>query len=50
MYFYNKIHTKLSPNELRIIAKDDPSKRLFIIFKVQVACMNLNQKPCPFCY
>lgn len=32
MYFYSKIHIKLSPNKLWIITREDPSKRLFINF------------------
>lgn len=48
MYFYSKIHTKLSPNKLWIIAKENPSKRLFINYLVQVSCMKIVQKTCPF--
>lgn len=33
MYFCTKIYTKLSPNELWIIAKEDLSKRLFEFFE-----------------
>lgn len=49
MNFYSKIHTKLSPNRLWIIAKEDSSKRSFIIFLVQVVCMKIVKKTCPFC-
>lgn len=44
MNFYSKIHTKLSPNRLWIIAKEDPSKRSFIIFLVKVVCMKIVKK------
>lgn len=40
-FMKSKIHTKLSPNRLWIIAKEDPSKRSFIIFLVQVVCMKI---------
>lgn len=49
MNFYSKIHTKLSPNRLCIIAKEDSSKRSFIIFLVQVVCMKIVKNTCPFC-
>lgn len=30
--FYSKIYTKVSPNKLWTITKEDPSERLYIIF------------------
>lgn len=38
MYFYSKIHTKLSPCKLWVIDKEDLSEMLFIKFLVQVSC------------
>ena len=49
MHFFSKIHTKLRPNKLWQIVKDDPSKRLLINFLVQVSSMKIISKLCPLC-
>jgi hypothetical protein len=49
MYFFRKIHTKLRPNRLWKIVKDEPSTRLMINFLVQVSSMKIISKLCTLC-
>lgn len=46
--FYSKIYTKVSPNKLWTITKEDPSERLYIIFSTSFMYEKI-KKTCPFC-
>lgn len=46
---FGKIHTRLCPNKLWYLVKEDPSKRLLFNFLIQLSSMKIVSKLCSFC-